>query len=54
MRGHLSEKTDVFAFGVVALEIVAGKPNFASKGAESLLEWVSMSRITFIWIFKVV
>lgn len=39
MRGHLSEKTDVFAFGVVALEIVAGKPNFASKGAESLLEW---------------
>ncbi|KAF7848879.1 hypothetical protein BT93_L1474 [Corymbia citriodora subsp. variegata] len=39
MRGHLSEKTDVFAFGVVALEIVAGKPNFASEKEESLLEW---------------
>ncbi|XP_024157132.1 probable LRR receptor-like serine/threonine-protein kinase At1g56140 isoform X2 [Rosa chinensis] len=27
MRGHLTEKTDVFAFGVVALEIVSGRPN---------------------------
>jgi len=24
MRGHLTEKADVFAFGVVALEAVAG------------------------------
>ncbi|XP_056160017.1 probable LRR receptor-like serine/threonine-protein kinase At1g56140 isoform X4 [Syzygium oleosum] len=39
MRGHLTEKTDVFAFGVVALEIVGGKPNCASEEEASLLEW---------------
>ncbi|KMT10538.1 hypothetical protein BVRB_5g116620 [Beta vulgaris subsp. vulgaris] len=27
MRGHLTEKVDVFAFGVVALEIVSGRSN---------------------------
>ncbi|KAJ4763492.1 Leucine-rich repeat transmembrane protein kinase [Rhynchospora pubera] len=27
MMGHLTEKTDVFAFGVVALEVVAGRSN---------------------------
>ncbi|GLU13141.1 hypothetical protein SLE2022_297870 [Rubroshorea leprosula] len=27
MRGHLTEKADVFGFGVVALEIVSGRPN---------------------------
>ncbi|KAB1216932.1 hypothetical protein CJ030_MR4G016055 [Morella rubra] len=27
MRGHLTEKADVFAFGVVGLEIVSGRPN---------------------------
>ncbi|KAJ3693541.1 hypothetical protein LUZ60_009021 [Juncus effusus] len=27
MRGHLTEKTDVFAFGVLVLEIIAGRPN---------------------------
>lgn len=27
MRGHLTEKTDVFAYGVVILEIVSGRPN---------------------------
>ncbi|KAJ8532663.1 hypothetical protein K7X08_012586 [Anisodus acutangulus] len=26
MRGHLTEKADVFSFGVVALEIVSGRP----------------------------
>ncbi|XP_040967824.1 probable LRR receptor-like serine/threonine-protein kinase At1g56140 [Gossypium hirsutum] len=42
MRGHLTEKTDVFAFGVVCLEIVSGRPN-ADSGLEEqqmyLLEW---------------
>ncbi|XP_048565717.1 probable LRR receptor-like serine/threonine-protein kinase At1g56140 [Triticum urartu] len=28
MMGHLMEKADVFAFGVVALEIIAGRRNF--------------------------
>ena len=27
MRGHLPEKVDVFGFGVVALEILSGRPN---------------------------
>jgi hypothetical protein len=43
MRGHLTEKADVFAFGVVALEIVSGRPNADSSLDEEkvyLLEWV--------------
>ncbi|KAE8654147.1 putative LRR receptor-like serine/threonine-protein kinase [Hibiscus syriacus] len=42
MRGHLTEKTDVFAFDVVCLEIVSGRPNFDSGLEENqmyLLEW---------------
>ncbi|XP_062115770.1 probable LRR receptor-like serine/threonine-protein kinase At1g56140 isoform X2 [Humulus lupulus] len=42
MRGHLTEKTDVFAFGVVALELVSGRPNSDSTLDEErmyLLEW---------------
>ncbi|OMO49820.1 hypothetical protein COLO4_38354 [Corchorus olitorius] len=40
MRGHLTEKTDVFAFGVVALEIVSGRPNSDSSLEQVyLLEW---------------
>ncbi|KAF4362491.1 hypothetical protein F8388_019774 [Cannabis sativa] len=36
MRGHLTEKADIFGFGVVALEIVSGKPNFYNEGNESI------------------
>ncbi|KAF3974719.1 hypothetical protein CMV_001977 [Castanea mollissima] len=42
MRGHLTEKVDVFSFGVVALEIVSGRPNADSSLEEEklyLLEW---------------
>ncbi|KAM6594881.1 hypothetical protein CsatA_002584 [Cannabis sativa] len=42
MRGHLTEKTDIFAFGVVALELVSGRPNSDSTLDEErmyLLEW---------------
>ncbi|KAK9937487.1 hypothetical protein M0R45_014273 [Rubus argutus] len=42
MRGHLTEKADVFAFGVVALEIVSGRPNSDLSLEEDkmyLLEW---------------
>ncbi|GLU14104.1 hypothetical protein SLE2022_306930 [Rubroshorea leprosula] len=28
MCGHLTKKADVFGFGIVALEIVSGRPNF--------------------------
>ena len=43
MRGHLTEKVDVFGFGVVALEIISGRPNFDTTLEEEkkyLLEWV--------------
>ncbi|KAG6496561.1 hypothetical protein ZIOFF_044428 [Zingiber officinale] len=42
MRGHLTEKADVFAYGVLALEIVSGRPN-SDESLEHdkvyLLEW---------------
>nr|TKW06571.1 hypothetical protein SEVIR_7G248700v2 [Setaria viridis] len=43
MRGHMSEKVDVFAFGVVILETIAGRPNYDGRLGEDkayLLEWV--------------
>jgi hypothetical protein len=43
MRGHLTEKSDVFSFGVLALEIVAGRPNadtLLPQDQVYLLEWV--------------
>ncbi|KAI4323209.1 hypothetical protein L6164_022832 [Bauhinia variegata] len=42
MRGHLTEKADVFSFGVVALEIISGRPNSDSSfegEKEYLLDW---------------
>ncbi|GLU14101.1 hypothetical protein SLE2022_306900 [Rubroshorea leprosula] len=42
MRGHLTEKADVFGFGVVALEIVSGRPNSDNSQDNEkiyLLEW---------------
>jgi hypothetical protein len=43
MRGHWTEKADVFGFGVVALEILSGRPN-TDNSVETekiyLLEWV--------------
>ncbi|GLT51792.1 hypothetical protein SLA2020_251760 [Shorea laevis] len=42
MRGHLTEKADVFGFGVVALEIVSGRPNSDNSQDNDkiyLLEW---------------
>ncbi|KAG8100191.1 hypothetical protein GUJ93_ZPchr0013g35927 [Zizania palustris] len=42
MKGHLTEKADVFAFGVVVLETVAGRPNTNNSLDESkvyLFEW---------------
>uniref|UniRef100_A0A0D9WEF5 non-specific serine/threonine protein kinase n=1 Tax=Leersia perrieri TaxID=77586 RepID=A0A0D9WEF5_9ORYZ len=43
MRGRLTEKVDIFAFGVVVLEIVAGRPNTNNSLEESksyLFEWL--------------
>ena len=40
----MTEKVDVFAFGVVMLEIISGRPNHDDRLDEDmayLLEWVS-------------
>uniref|UniRef100_A0A0D9W9H7 non-specific serine/threonine protein kinase n=1 Tax=Leersia perrieri TaxID=77586 RepID=A0A0D9W9H7_9ORYZ len=42
MRGHMTEKVDVFAFGVVLLETVAGRPNYDDTLEEDkiyIFEW---------------
>jgi len=49
MRGRLTEKADVFGFGVMALEIVSGRPNSDPSLEEDkiyLLEWVRMNRFS--------
>ncbi|KAK7317496.1 hypothetical protein RJT34_01782 [Clitoria ternatea] len=44
MRGHLTEKADVFSFGVVALELVSGRPN-----SDSSLEGEKMYLLQWAW-----
>ncbi|KAG5254844.1 leucine-rich repeat receptor serine/threonine-protein kinase [Salix suchowensis] len=42
MRGYLTDKADVYSFGIVALEIVSGKCNTSHRGKEDtiyLLDW---------------
>lgn len=43
MRGYLTDKADVYSFGIVALEIVSGKSNTNYRPKEEfvyLLDWV--------------
>lgn len=50
MHGKLNEKIDVYAFGVVLLELLSGrKPidNALPKGQESLVMWVSILLLRF-------
>ncbi|XP_074296050.1 putative LRR receptor-like serine/threonine-protein kinase At1g56130 isoform X3 [Silene latifolia] len=44
MRGHLTDKVDVFGFGVVALEVVSGRPN-----SDSTLEREQMYLLDWAW-----
>ena len=44
MHGYLTDKADVYSFGIVALEIVSGKSNTPSQPMQeyfSLLDWVT-------------
>lgn len=44
MRGHLTDKADVYSFGIVALEIVSGRSNTSFRAKEEafyLLDWVT-------------
>lgn len=49
MRGHLTKKADVFAFGILALEIVSDR-RISDSNLEGqkiyLLEWVWKINIT--------
>ncbi|KAK8622618.1 hypothetical protein V6N13_117527 [Hibiscus sabdariffa] len=43
MRGHLTDKADVYSFGIVILEIVSGRSNTSYRSKEEsfyLLDWV--------------
>ncbi|KAI9201014.1 hypothetical protein LWI28_016623 [Acer negundo] len=44
MRGRLSDKIDVYSYGVVLLELISGRKPIASKnieGQESLIKWAT-------------
>jgi serine/threonine protein kinase len=50
MQGLFSEKTDVFSFGVLILEIVTGRRNssfYDNEHALSLLGFVSLNKLYF-------
>lgn len=45
LRGHLTEKVDVYSFGIVAMEIVSGRSTVKKKGSADdvpLINWVTM------------
>ncbi|RDX62657.1 putative LRR receptor-like serine/threonine-protein kinase, partial [Mucuna pruriens] len=45
MHGYLTDKADVYSFGIVALEIVCGKSNsmnWPKEGCFSLVDWVHL------------
>ena len=51
MRGHLTEKADVYAFGIVALELVSGRKNTnvnLDSEKKYLLQWVSLCLVVKI------
>jgi serine/threonine protein kinase len=52
MHGKVTDKIDVYAFGVVLLELISGRKPICvdqSKGQESLVLWVSIivHKLTF-------
>ncbi|CAH8326367.1 unnamed protein product [Eruca vesicaria subsp. sativa] len=51
MEGIFSDKTDVYSFGVLILEIVSGSKNVSFRGSEhrSLIGYVSLFIFTFVW-----
>lgn len=51
MRGYLTDKADVYSFGIVLLEIVSGKCNTSIKPKEDcfyVLDWVTIIYFSFL------
>ena len=49
MEGRVSDKIDVYSYGVVLLELVSGRRPISSKaleGQESFIQWVRISAFT--------
>lgn len=52
VRGQLTEKADVYSFGVLLLEILSGRKNTAfTRGSGSLLQSVRPVPCTLLLIF---
>lgn len=52
MYGKVNDKVDVFAFGVVLLELLSGRKPIGGdypKGQESLVMWVCPSTKPMLW-----
>lgn len=52
MHGKVSDRVDVYAFGVVILELLSGRKPIGGeypKGQESLVMWVSKSDSSCSW-----
>ena len=48
MRGYLTDKADVYIFGVVLLEVICGRSNTSMKTKDDcfyLLDWVFFYKI---------
>lgn len=47
MHGIVDEKTDVFAYGVLLLEIITGRRAVDSNSRQSLVIWVKTPQLEF-------
>jgi len=50
MHGYLTDKADVYSFGIVALEIISGKSNtmnWPKEGCFSLVDFVSFTLMIY-------
>lgn len=53
MNGRVSDKIDVYSFGIVLLELLTGKKPIISKdlkGQESLVKWVRVFPLSLHWL----
>lgn len=54
-HGKISDKTDVYAFGVVLLELITGRKPIEARrpsGEENLVVWVSVILLLYIFLIN--